>query len=91
MASQSVSIGTSPIDIVAALSLETGQPYLLEVVRGSLASARIWEGGSTAPTDRSAYHAVGPGARIGIKPSAADPIWVWTPRGSAHCVVTAQS
>ena len=91
MASQSVSIGTSPIDIVAALSLASDQPYTLEVVRGSSAGIRLWEGGSNAPTDRSAYHAVGPGARIGIKPSAADPIWVWTSRGSARCVVTAQS
>ena len=76
-------VGVAPADLVAALSLVVGDSYICEVVAGN-AAVRLFEGGATAPTDLSYYHAVLPGAagRLGVKPAAGSPVWVWAPSPS---------
>ena len=81
-------VTAEPVDLVAAVSLAVGTSYIVEVVAGN-AQVRMFEGGAAAPTDRSYYHAVRPGAagRIDITPATATPIWVWS-RNPSRLVVT---
>ena len=69
-------VTTDPADLIAALGLAAGRSYLLEVVQGNPA-VRLFEGGAAAPEDRSYFHAICPGKRIGIKVAADKPVWVW--------------
>ncbi len=78
----------APTDLVAALSLTAGTSYLVEVVSGN-PPVRVFEGGNAAPTDRSYFHVVQPGAqgRLGIKPATGVKVWVWA-AGPSRLVVT---
>ena len=80
---ETYAVGIVPADLVAALSLVVGDDYILETVAGN-APVRLFEGGSSAPTDLSYYHAILPGAagRLGIQPATGTPIWVWAPAPS---------
>ena len=73
---------TTPVDIVAALSLAAGD-YVLTV--DGLREIRIFEG-SAAPTSRKG-HLVLPG-RSWYFTAGDDPIWVWTPLDATTVVVS---
>ena len=81
-------VGTDPADLVAALSLEISDSYICEVVAGN-PPVHLFEGGNSAPTDRSFYHVILPGAagRLGVIPVTT--IWVWAP-SPLRLVVTHQ-
>ena len=81
--------GGAPVDLVGALGLTDGASYVLEVVIGS-PSVRLFEGGASAPTDLSYFHVILPGAagRIGVKPVASTPIWIWSGGKPSRLVVT---
>ena len=83
-------VTTTPADLVAALSLAAATSYVVEVVIGNPA-VRMFEGGDSAPTDRSYFHVTQPGAagRIGITPASGKKVWVWS-TGASRLVVTEQ-
>ncbi len=56
----------------------------MEVVIGN-PPVRLFEGGASAP----GYHVILPGAvgRVGVKPAASTPIWIWSEKPS-RLVVT---
>ena len=60
----------------------------MEVVSGN-PPVRVFEGGNAAPTDRSYFHVVQPGAqgRLGIKLATGVKVWVWA-AGPSRLVVT---
>ena len=80
--------GSAPVDLVGALGLTEGAAYIAEVVIGN-PPVRLFEGGASAPADLSYYHVILPGAvgRIGVKPVASTPIWIWSGKPS-RLVVT---
>ena len=89
MATLSLAVaGGAPVDLVDALGLIVGTSYIVEVVIGN-PSVRLFDGGADAPADLSYYHVVLPGAagRIGVKPAASTPIWIWSEKPS-RLVVT---
>ena len=79
---------TAPDDVVEALGLRVGEPYIFEVVAGQSAVC-MFAGGRSAPTDLSYYHVVEPGAagRFSFMPSG--PLWVWAGQPS-RLVVTSR-
>ena len=78
---ETYAVTVAPADLVAALSLAPGNSYICEVVAGN-AAVRLFEGGATAPTDLSYYHVILPAGRLGVKPAAGSPVWVWAPSPS---------
>ena len=90
MGTQRFVVGLDPIDLVSELALTVGTSYTLECVLGH-PRVKLWEGGALAPVaaDRSSFHTVRPGKRIGLKPATSTPIWCWsTSANRSRIVVT---
>lgn len=80
MSTQSVAVRSTPVDIVATLSLTNGQTYLLQVV--GRRAVRFAEA-AAAPADRGDSHLVLPGFTWAVR-IGAEPLWFWCddPAGS---------
>lgn len=87
MATQHIAIGRAPVDIVADLTLTSGQQYLIQPI--GRCAVRLAEG-ALAPADPDHSHSILPGRTWTIGASSL-PIWVWTDddRGSALVVTEA--
>ena len=85
MATLTATVTDMPVDLVADLGLTVGTRYLIEAVAGH-PSLRLFEGGSSQPSDLSYFHSTG--LRLGITPMTATPIWVWSAGESTRVCCT---
>lgn len=87
MATQSLTITETPVDIVAALGLQAGKPYMLQLPRGVPAEYSESDAATVSMPDARHLFFVGPLYEF-EPPAAGGKIWVRSVVGENRIIIT---